>query len=99
MSVAMASADPAMSIADAARRRDFTINAIAWDPLGPPAASDDAYIDPFHGREDLERKRLVQLMSKTKLPSDWFRLVWRTGHARELELRQIAGELCELPLR
>src|SRR5262249_2523502 len=25
--------DPSMSIEDAARRRDFTINAIAWDPL------------------------------------------------------------------
>ena len=25
--------DPTMSIADAARRRDFTVNAIAWDPL------------------------------------------------------------------
>ena len=25
--------DPTLSIADAARRRDFTINAIAWDPL------------------------------------------------------------------
>src|SRR5262249_26443124 len=25
--------DPHLSIADAARRRDFTVNAIAWDPL------------------------------------------------------------------
>ena len=25
--------DPAMSIEEAARRRDFTVNAIAWDPL------------------------------------------------------------------
>ena len=44
--------DPAMSYADAARRRDFTINAISWDPLT------DEYIDPFHGREDLADKRL-----------------------------------------
>jgi DNA-binding transcriptional LysR family regulator len=55
---------------------------------------------PFYFvRPDLERKRLVRLMSKSKLPSDWFRLVWRSGHAREAELRQIAAELCELPLR
>jgi tRNA nucleotidyltransferase (CCA-adding enzyme) len=37
-----------MSIVEAARRRDFTINAIAWDPLT------DAYEDPFDGRSDLE---------------------------------------------
>ena len=36
--------DPAMSFAEAARRRDFTINAIAWDPLT------GEYVDPFDGR-------------------------------------------------
>ena len=40
--------DPFMSIEEAARRRDFTINAIAWDPLT------DAYLDPFGGRGDLK---------------------------------------------
>ena len=44
--------DPTMSIADAARRRDFTINAIAWDPLT------GAYEDPFDGRADLTRRML-----------------------------------------
>src|SRR5262245_59882577 len=44
--------DPSMSLEDAARRRDFTINAIAWDPLT------DGYEDPFGGRADLERKLL-----------------------------------------
>ena len=44
--------DPTMTIAEAARRRDFTINAIAWDPLT------DEYLDPFDGRGDLERKLL-----------------------------------------
>jgi DNA-binding transcriptional LysR family regulator len=58
-----------------------------------------AVLPLYFVRQDLERKRLVRLMQKTKLPSDWFRLVWRTGHAREAELRQIASELCELPLR
>jgi tRNA nucleotidyltransferase (CCA-adding enzyme) len=43
------SGDPTMSIAEAARRRDFTINAIAWDPLT------DEYLDPFDGRGDLKR--------------------------------------------
>jgi tRNA nucleotidyltransferase (CCA-adding enzyme) len=41
--------DPSMSIAEAARRRDFTINAISWDPLT------GEYADPFDGRGDLER--------------------------------------------
>jgi tRNA nucleotidyltransferase (CCA-adding enzyme) len=40
--------DPAMPLAEAARRRDFTINAIAWDPLT------GAYEDPFGGRADLD---------------------------------------------
>ena len=44
--------DPTLSPTDAARRRDFTINAIAWDPLT------GEYIDPFEGRLDLERRVL-----------------------------------------
>jgi len=41
-----------MSIAEAARRRDFTVNAIAWDPLT------DVYEDPFDGRGDLAHRLL-----------------------------------------
>jgi tRNA nucleotidyltransferase (CCA-adding enzyme) len=44
--------DPLMTIEEAARRRDFTINAISWDPLT------DAYEDPFNGRADLDRRVL-----------------------------------------
>ena len=44
--------DPSMTIEEAARRRDFTINAISWDPLT------DAYEDPFNGRTDLDRRVL-----------------------------------------
>jgi tRNA nucleotidyltransferase (CCA-adding enzyme) len=44
--------DPSMTLADAARRRDFTINAIAWDPLT------SEYQDPWGGRADLERHLL-----------------------------------------
>ncbi len=51
--------DPTMSIEEAARRRDFTINAIAWDPLT------DEYLDPFHGREDLERRILRAVDPRT----------------------------------
>jgi tRNA nucleotidyltransferase (CCA-adding enzyme) len=44
--------DPAMTIEDAVSRRDFTINAILQDPLS------GEILDPFHGRDDLERKTL-----------------------------------------
>jgi len=44
--------DPTMSIPEAARRRDFTVNAIAWDPLTHEIE------DPFNGRGDLERRVL-----------------------------------------
>lgn len=44
--------DPSLSIEDAARRRDFTINAISFDPLTGD------YLDPFHGRADLDARRL-----------------------------------------
>lgn len=41
--------DPQMSFEDAARRRDFTINAMMYDPLR------DEIIDPYGGREDIAR--------------------------------------------
>jgi tRNA nucleotidyltransferase (CCA-adding enzyme) len=44
--------DPSMSLADAARRRDFTVNAIAWDPLTME------FEDPAKGLVDLERRLL-----------------------------------------
>jgi tRNA nucleotidyltransferase (CCA-adding enzyme) len=44
--------DPSMSIAEAARRRDFTINAISFDPLT------EEYLDPCNGRADLDARRL-----------------------------------------
>src|SRR5499427_5240126 len=51
--------DPDMSIAEAARRRDFTINAISWDPLS------GEYFDPFDGRGDLGRRRLRMVDADT----------------------------------
>lgn len=72
------------------------IAAVRWRVL---EGAGIAVLPLYFVRQDLERKRLVRLMPKTKLPSDWFRLVWRTGHAREAELRQVASELAELALR
>ena len=51
--------DPAMSVADATRRRDFTINAILQDPLT------GELIDPFGGRQDLDARVLRAVSAKT----------------------------------
>jgi tRNA nucleotidyltransferase (CCA-adding enzyme) len=51
--------DPSMSFEDAARRRDFTVNAILEDPL------DGEIIDPFGGRTDIERKLLRAVSPET----------------------------------
>ena len=51
--------DPSMSVADAARRRDFTVNAILEDPL------DGELLDPFGGRADLDAKLLRAVSPET----------------------------------
>jgi tRNA nucleotidyltransferase (CCA-adding enzyme) len=44
--------DPSMTFEAAARRRDFTINAILKDPLT------DEIVDPFGGQQDIENRKL-----------------------------------------
>ena len=51
--------DPDLPVEEAARRRDFTINAIAWDPLT------EEYLDPYGGQADLERRRLRAVDPRT----------------------------------
>ncbi|HLF83212.1 MAG TPA: polynucleotide adenylyltransferase [Blastocatellia bacterium] len=51
--------DPAMSFEEAARRRDFTINAILYDPLTSET------IDPYGGHEDLARRILRAVAADT----------------------------------
>jgi tRNA nucleotidyltransferase (CCA-adding enzyme) len=51
--------DPTLTFEDAARRRDFTVNAIGWDPLT------GEYLDPFGGRDDLASRRLRVVDSRT----------------------------------
>lgn len=60
--------DPAMSYEDAARRRDFTINAISFDPLT------GEYLDPFNGRADLER-RVLRVVDQTRFADDSLRVL------------------------
>ena len=71
--------DPAMSVADAARRRDFTVNAIAWDPLA------DEYVDPFDGRGDLAR-RVLRAVDPSTFPDDSLRVLRAVQFAARLEL-------------
>ena len=51
--------DPRMSFPEAARRRDFTINAILYDPLT------DEFVDPYGGVRDLHEKRLRAVAADT----------------------------------
>ena len=60
--------DPAASVEDDLHRRDFTINAMAR-PLGG-----GALVDPFGGREDLER-RVLRTVSPRSFAEDPLRLV------------------------
>jgi tRNA nucleotidyltransferase (CCA-adding enzyme) len=60
--------DPDMSIAEAARRRDFTVNAISQDPLT------GEYFDPFDGRADLAR-RLLRIVDPETFADDSLRVL------------------------
>ena len=60
--------DPSLPVREAARRRDFTINAIAWDPLT------SQYQDPWNGRADIEAGVLRAVDSRT-FPEDSLRVL------------------------
>jgi tRNA nucleotidyltransferase (CCA-adding enzyme) len=70
--------DPHLSIADAARRRDFTVNAIAWDPLS------GEYEDPFDGRGDINR-RVLRVVDPSRFPDDSLRVLRGVQLAARLE--------------
>ena len=71
--------DPSLSIDDAARRRDFTINAISFDPLT------DEYLDPFHGRDDLAARRL-RVVDAATFGDDSLRVLRALQFAARFEL-------------
>jgi DNA-binding transcriptional LysR family regulator len=58
-----------------------------------------AVLPRYFVRNDLAQRRLLQLFPRTRLPSDWFRLVWQARHRREAALLQLSTELARLPLR
>jgi tRNA nucleotidyltransferase (CCA-adding enzyme) len=71
--------DPTMTPAEAARRRDFTINAISWDPLN------DEYVDPVNGRQDLSR-RILRVVDPDTFPDDSLRVLRALQLAARFEL-------------
>jgi tRNA nucleotidyltransferase (CCA-adding enzyme) len=86
--------DPSMSVEDAARRRDFRVNAISWDPLT------DEYLDPFEGRVDLSARRL-RVVDPATFGDDSLRVLRAVQFAArfEFELDDEARALCRnIPL-
>jgi tRNA nucleotidyltransferase (CCA-adding enzyme) len=86
--------DPAMSFEDAARRRDFTINAIGFDPLT------DQWLDPFGGRADLDR-RLLRAVDRGTFGDDSLRVLRAVQFAARFELAvdALTAALCRgIPL-
>ena len=81
--------DPSMSVEEAARRRDFTINAISYDPLTAE------YLDPFDGRTDLAHRTLRAVDSAT-FAEDSLRVLRAVQFAArfELELDAPTRNLC-----
>ncbi|RPJ55856.1 MAG: hypothetical protein EHM24_30910, partial [Acidobacteria bacterium] len=71
--------DPGMPFEEAARRRDFTINAVGWDPLT------GEYLDPFDGRADLAR-RLLRVVDPVTFPDDSLRVLRAVQLAARFEL-------------
>ncbi|PYR24869.1 MAG: polynucleotide adenylyltransferase [Acidobacteria bacterium] len=71
--------DPDLSIDEAARRRDFTVNAISWDPLT------GEYLDPVGGRNDLANGRLC-VVDPATFPDDSLRVLRAVQVAARFEL-------------
>ena len=72
--------DGGLSPAAAARRRDFTVNAIAWSP------ETGEYVDPYDGQSDLEKK-LLRMVDPETFGDDSLRVLRAAQLAARLEFR------------
>ncbi len=81
--------DPWMPYEEAARRRDFTINAVMYDPLA------DEFIDPHHGRDDLQN-RVIRAVDPTTFIEDSLRVLRAMQFAARFEftIDPATVELC-----
>jgi tRNA nucleotidyltransferase (CCA-adding enzyme) len=72
--------DPSLSVEEAARRRDFTINAILWDPLAREI------VDPHGGRRDLDAG-VLRAVDAASFGEDPLRALRAVQLAARFELR------------
>lgn len=81
--------DPHMSFAEAARRRDFTINSMMYDPLA------EEYIDLYGGRGDL-RRGIIRVVDPTTFVEDSLRVLRAMQFAARFEftIDPATVELC-----
>jgi tRNA nucleotidyltransferase (CCA-adding enzyme) len=81
--------DPSMSYEEAARRRDFTVNAVLEDPLTGDI------IDPFGGRADMDAK-LLRAVSPETFVEDSLRVLRAAQFAARFrfEVEEKTIELC-----
>ncbi len=92
--------DPSMTYAEAARRRDFTVNAIMLDPLTGEV------IDPCHGAEDLQA-RVLRVVNAALFADDPLRVLrglqfaarfnLHADDATKAVMRKAVPRLLELP--
>jgi tRNA nucleotidyltransferase (CCA-adding enzyme) len=82
--------DPEMSIAEATRRRDFTINAILYDPLTAKL------IDPFNGQNDI-KAGVLRAVSGDTFAEDSLRVLRAAQFAARFEFEIESGtvKLCQ----
>jgi tRNA nucleotidyltransferase (CCA-adding enzyme) len=82
--------DPSMSVEEATRRRDFTVNAILEDPLT------GEILDPFGGRDDLLQRKLLRAVSRETFAEDSLRVLRAAQFAArfEFEIEPETVELC-----
>ncbi|HEX8234506.1 MAG TPA: hypothetical protein VF600_00970 [Abditibacteriaceae bacterium] len=71
--------DPFATVEDAARRRDFTVNAVMWEPLS------GEIIDPFGGRTDLEN-RVLRAVDAAHFAEDSLRVLRAMQFAARFEM-------------
>jgi len=86
--------DPNLSLTEAARRRDFTINAMSFDP------TTDEVIDPFDGRRDLDA-RILRMVDATTFADDSLRVLRALQFAARFDLTvdEATKNVCrEIPL-
>jgi LysR family glycine cleavage system transcriptional activator len=57
-----------------------------------------AVLPRYYVAADLKARRMREPLPKADVLSDHFRLIWRTGHPREADLRALAHELRQRPL-